>query len=58
MIGQYDDEGSGKKVTSWTCPIVEAVIDGKKRQKPDIAYSAAGCKKTYTHENGRSCIKS
>ena len=27
----YDGVVSGKKVDSWACPIVEAVVDGKKK---------------------------
>lgn len=54
----YDGVVSGKKVDSWTCPIVETVVDGKKKQEPDTAVAAARWKKTYTRENGRSGIKS
>ena len=48
----YDGVVSGKKVDSWACPIVEAVVDGKKKQEPDTTGPAAWWKKTYTRENG------
>ena len=48
----YDGVVSGKKVDSWVCPIVEVVVDGKKKQEPDTAAPAAWWKKTYTRENG------
>ena len=48
----YDGVVSGKKVDSWACPIVEAVVDGKKKQEPDTAAPAAWWQKTYTRENG------
>ena len=48
----YDGVVAGKKVTYWTCPVVEADVDGKKRQEPDTAAPAAWWKETYTRENG------
>ena len=29
----YDGVVSGKKVDSWVCPIVEVVVDGKKKTR-------------------------
>lgn len=48
----YDGVVSGKKVNSWTCPLIETVAEGKKKQEPDTAAPAAWWKKTYTRENG------
>ena len=33
----YDGVVSGKKVTSWECPIVEKVVDGNKKMEPDTS---------------------
>ena len=48
----YDGVVSGKKVTSWECPIVEKVVDGNKKMEPDTSSPEAWWKETYTKENG------
>ena len=48
----YDGVVSGKKLTSWECPIVEKVVDGNKKMEPDTSAPEAWWKGTYTKENG------
>ena len=48
----YDGVVSGKKVTSWECPIVEKVVDGNKKMEPDTSAPEAWWSGTYTKENG------
>lgn len=48
----YDGVVSGKKVTSWECPIVEKVVDGNKKMEPDTSSPEEWWKGTYTKENG------
>jgi hypothetical protein len=48
----YDGVVSGKKVATWECPVVEKMVDNKKKMEPDTSSPEAWWKGTYTKENG------
>jgi hypothetical protein len=48
----YDGVVSGKKVATWECPVVEKMVDSKKKMEPDTSAPEAWWKGMYTKENG------
>jgi hypothetical protein len=43
---------SGKKVATWECPVVEKMVDSKKKMEPDTSAPEVWWKGMYTKENG------